>query len=183
MIIDVILLILIIIAIFKGLRRGLIVAVFSFIAFIVGLVAALKLSAVVASYLDDAINISARWLPFLSFALVFLLVILLVRMLAALVESTVEVAMLGWANRLGGIVLYTLLYIVIFSIVLFFATQMNFFGEDTLEQSVSYPLIRPVGPVVIDAIGALLPWFKDMFSDLQEFFGRLSEKVPPAQEP
>lgn len=180
MIIDVTLLVLMIMAIVKGLRRGLIVALFSFIAFIVGLVAALKLSAVVASYLDDAINVSARWLPFLSFALVFLLVVLLVRMVAALVESTIEMAMLGWANRIGGMLLYALLYLVIFSIILFFATEMNFFEEETLNQSVTYPAIRPVGPVVIDAIGTLLPWFKDMFSDLQEFFDRLSDKVPPA---
>jgi membrane protein required for colicin V production len=180
MVIDVILLVLMIIAIFKGLRRGLIVAVFSFIAFIVGLVAALKLSTVVASYLDDAVNISAKWLPFLSFALVFLLVVLVVRMIAALVESTIELAMLGWANRIGGILLYSLLYIVIFSIILFFATQMNFFEQQTLDQSVTYPFIRPVGPVVIDSIGTILPWFKDMFSELQEFFGRLSEEVPPS---
>ena len=63
MIIDIVLLILTIGAIVKGLQRGLVVAVFSLIAWIVGLAAAMKLSAVVADRLKDSVNLSARWLP------------------------------------------------------------------------------------------------------------------------
>ena len=70
--IDIIFAILIIIAIFKGLRRGFIVAVFSIIGFIVGLAAALKLSALVAVYLQNSIAVAGKWLPFISFALVFI---------------------------------------------------------------------------------------------------------------
>ncbi|HTE27600.1 CvpA family protein [Flavitalea sp.] len=178
MIIDIILLGLMIMAVVKGLQRGFIVALFSMIAFIVGLVAALKLSTVVAAYLDDSINVSARWLPFLAFGLVFIVVVLLVRLLAAVIQSTMELAMLGWVNRIAGIFLYAIMYILIFSVLLFFAVQMNFFNQDTLDSSSTYVYIKPVGPFVIDGIGVLLPWFKDMFAELQEFFGRLSEKVP-----
>jgi membrane protein required for colicin V production len=179
MLIDIIFFGSMVMAVFKGIQRGLIVALFSMIAFIVGLVAALKLSTVVAAYLDDSINVSARWLPFLSFALVFIIVVLLVRLLAALLQSTIEMAMLGWANRLGGILLYAIMYIMIFSVILFFAVQMNFLSHDTLANSVTYTYIKPVGPFVIDGIGVVLPWFKDMFSELQGFFTRLSEEVPP----
>ncbi|RYY22709.1 MAG: CvpA family protein [Chitinophagaceae bacterium] len=178
MLVDIILLGLMIMAVVKGLQRGFIVALFSMIAFIVGLVAALKLSTVVAAYLDDSINVSSRWLPFLAFALVFLVVVLLVRLLAAVIQSTIELAMLGWVNRVAGIFLYAVMYILIFSVLLFFAVQMHFFDEATLEASATYPYIKPVGPFVIDGIGTLLPWFKDMFAELQGFFDRLSEKVP-----
>ena len=51
MIIDIIFVILIVLALLQGYRRGLIVAVFSLISIIVGLAAAIKLSAVVANYL------------------------------------------------------------------------------------------------------------------------------------
>jgi membrane protein required for colicin V production len=178
MLIDVILVGLLIMAVFKGLQRGLIVALFSMIAFIVGLVAAMKLSTVVAAYLDDSINVSARWLPFIAFGLVFIGVVLLVRLLAALLQSSVEMAMLGWANRLGGVLLYAIMYVIIFSVILFYAVELDFVAPDTLSNSITYAFIRPVGPFVIDSIGTLMPWFRDMFSDLQEFFGRLSEKVP-----
>src|SRR5687768_8280805 len=148
MLIDIIVIALMVMAVVKGLSRGFIVALFSMIAFVVGLIAALKLSTVVAEYLDDSINVSARWLPFLAFGLVFIGVVLLVRLLAAVVESTIEMAMLGWVNRIAGIILYAVLYIMIFSVLLFFATQMKFFDEDTLENSATYPYIKPVGPFV-----------------------------------
>src|SRR3982751_1020087 len=110
MIIDIIVIGLMIMAIFKGIQRGFIVALFSMIAFVVGLIAAVKLSTVVAAWLDDSINVSARWLPFLAFMLVFIVVVLLVRLLAALLQSTLELAMLGWANRLAGVLLYMVMY-------------------------------------------------------------------------
>ena len=178
MIIDIILLGLMIMAVVKGLKRGFVVALFSMIAFILGLVAALKLSTVVAAYLDDSINVSARWLPFLAFGLVFIVVVLLVRLMAAVIQSTMELALLGWVNRIAGIFLYAIMYILIFSVLLFFAVQMNFIDQDTLDGSSTFPYIQPVGPFVIDGIGVLVPWFKDMFAELQEFFGRLSDKVP-----
>jgi len=179
MLIDIVLLVLMIMAVVKGVKRGFIVALFSMIAFVVGLIAALKLSTVVAAYLDKSINVSARWLPFLAFGIVFIGVVLLVRLLAALIESTLEVAMLGWANRIAGVLLYAIMYIMIFSVLLFFAVQMRFLNQETLDRSTAYPIIKPFGPFVIDGIGALLPWFKDMFAELQAFFSRLAEQVPP----
>jgi membrane protein required for colicin V production len=90
-----------VIALFKGFQKGLILAFFSIIAFIIGLAAALKFSVIVADYLKDSVNISAKWLPFIAFALVFFAVVLLVRLGAKLVEKTFQAMMLGWLNR-GG---------------------------------------------------------------------------------
>ena len=97
--IDIIYAILIILALFKGYRRGLIIAVFSFAGFIVGLAAALKLSVFVADHLKDSVNISAKILPFISFALVFIAAILLIHFGAKLIEKLFEMAALGWAVR------------------------------------------------------------------------------------
>lgn len=103
MIIDIIYAILLVLAIIKGFQRGLIVGIFSFVALVVGLAAALKLSTVVAGYIGDSVHISAEWLPFISFLVVFIGVVLLIRLGAKAIESAVEVVMLGWLNRIGGI--------------------------------------------------------------------------------
>src|SRR6476646_1008719 len=121
MIIDLIFAIIVVVAIFKGYRRGLIVGIFSFIAVIVGLAAAIKLSVVVAGYLGRAVKISDQWLPVIAFAIVFIGVALLVRLGANFIQRTAEVAMLGCLNRLGGILLYLAMYIAVFSVVLFYA--------------------------------------------------------------
>ena len=174
MIVDIIAVALLVLAIFKGTRNGLIVAVFSFLSFFIGLAAALKLSAVVADYLSESTNISQRWLPVLAFAIVFFVVVLLVRLGAKALETAMSAVMLGWLNKLGGIVFYILLYLFIFSIVLFYATQLNIIKPATIDTSVTYPVVYPIAPEAMKILGGVIPWFKDMFAELENFFGNLS---------
>lgn len=180
MIIDIIVAIVIILGAFKGFRQGLIIALFSVIAFIIGLAAALKLSAVVAEHIGNTVEVSDKWLPIISFAVVFFIVVLLVRLGARFIEKTVEFAMLGWLNRIGGILLYTGLYILIFSILLFYADQLGFIKPETKNESVTYSYIQPWGPKLMDSLGKIIPVFKGMFQDLEDFFDSVSKQVPPA---
>lgn len=176
MFIDIVCLLLLVWAVFKGLRNGLVVAVFSFLAFVIGLAAALKLSTVAAAYIDQNSNISARWLPFIAFAAVFLIVVFLVRLGAKAIEGVLRVAMLGWANRLGGVVLYALIYLFILSVILFYAEQLHLIKPETIKASIVYPYLQPLGPKIINALAYIIPWFRDMFDELEHFFEGLSPK-------
>jgi len=180
MILDIIVAVILILAVIKGYRQGLIVALFSFIALIIGIAAAMKLSVVAAGYIGKAVDISDKWLPIISFAVVFLIAVLLVRLGAKFIQKTVELAMLGWVNRAGGILLYAGLYIIIFSVLLFYADQMNFIKPETKRESVTYSYIQPWGPKLIDGVGKIIPVFKGMFQDLEDFFDNVSKEVPPA---
>ena len=170
MFLDIIVVILLVLALWKGIRNGLILGIFSFLAFIIGLAAAMKLSAVAADYIGQNVSVSERWLPILAFAAVFLVVVLLVRLGAKALESVVELATLGWLNRLGGVVLFALIYLVIFSILLFYADRLQLINPGTREASVSFPLLQPLGPFIIDGLGVVVPFFRDMFSELNTFF-------------
>jgi membrane protein required for colicin V production len=177
MLIDLIFAVLLVLAIIKGYQKGLIIAVFSIIAFIIGLAAALKLSAVVADYLKDSVNVSAKWLPFLAFAVVFFIVVILVRLGATLIEKAFQVVLLGWLNRIGGIVLYAALYLIILSIFIFYAEKLQLLKPATIESSQTYNFIQPWGPKLMNNIGRLIPVFKDMFTELGDFFNSLSNKI------
>lgn len=177
MILDLIFVVLLVLAIFKGYRRGLIVGIFSFIAIIVGLAAAIKLSTIVAGYIGQAVNVSDEWLPVISFAVVFIIIVLLVRLGANAIQRTVEIAMLGWVNRLGGIILYAALYIMVFSVVLFYAEKVHLLKQPTIDKSVTYSFVQPWGPKAINAFGSVIPWFRDMFSELEQFFDGISKKA------
>ena len=177
MLIDLVFAALIMMAIFKGYQKGLIIAVFSIIAFILGLAAALKLSTVIADYLKESVSVSARWLPFIAFALVFFAVIILVRLGAKLIEKAFQIALLGWVNRIGGILLYAALYIIILSIFIFYAEKLTLLKPATIQSSLTYEFIRPWGPKVMDNFGKLIPPFKDMFTQLGDFFNGLSNKI------
>jgi membrane protein required for colicin V production len=170
MIIDIIFFILFVLAIFKGISRGLIVAIFSFFAIIIGVAAAMKLSYIVANWLQQSFNLSGKWLSLLSFLIVLIGVILLVRWVANLIQAALNVAMLGWLNKLGGIVLYLFIYLFVYSILLFYLTRMNIIKEETISASKTYSLIEPFGPKAIDALGSIIPVFKNIFQQLSDFF-------------
>ncbi|OLY94083.1 membrane protein required for colicin V production [Cnuella takakiae] len=166
---------LLVLALFKGWRNGLVMAIFSFLAVVVGLAAAVKLSAVAAEYLGQNVSVSERWLPFLAFALVFLGVVLLVKLGARLIEKSLQAVMLGWANRIGGFLFYALLYLFVFSVLLFYAAKLNLVQPATQAASTTYPYLSELGPKVIDGLGVVLPFFKDMFTQLEGFFEGLAK--------
>lgn len=174
MLIDIVVVILGLLAIYKGFTRGFVLAIFSLFSFIIGLAAALKLSALVAVYLGRNINLAQRWLPFLAFAAVFIFVVIVVRLGAKAIQGMLEMAMLGWLNRVLGVVLYSILYFFIFSIVLFYAVQMNILKHETISASVTYPWMAPFGPRVVGWLAEIVPLFENMFLELKNFFGHFA---------
>ena len=103
----------------------------------------------------------------------------MVRLGAGLIEKTAELVLLGWVNKLGGIILYMALYTVMLSVLLFYAEKINVISAATIASSQTYPFIQPWGPKTINAIGSLIPVFKDMFLQLENFFAGISGKIQP----
>lgn len=177
MFIDFLFCILMATAIFKGYSRGLVVAVFSLLAFFIGLVAAMKLSASVAVWLQDKSGTTTNWMPFIAFVLVMAVVMLVIRFGAKLVEKAMGFAMLGWLNKIGGILFYAVLYTIFFSIILFFAKNLGLLSDYTIQNSRTYDFIAPWGPRSIDAIGSVMPVFKGLFSQLEHFFDKAAHRM------
>ena len=174
MIIDLVYLFVIILSLVQGYRHGLIVGFFSLVAIIIGLAAAIKLSSVVAEWLGHSGKVGAQWIPIISFAVVFIGVVILIRLGAHLLERIVKTVMLGWANKIGGMIFYLAIYTIVFSILLFYLEKMDLIPPATTAKSITYPIIHAWGPKVIDAFGNILPIFKNMFHDLEDFFNRVS---------
>jgi len=177
MFIDIAYIVVLFFAVLKGLRRGLIIGFFSTIAFIIGLAAALKLAAVVAVKLRGSVHEPSRWWPVLSFILVFAIVVWLVRLLANFLDATVKLALLGWLNRLCGAIFYIFVYTIIFSAILFFVVQLGIINEVGIARSRTYRFVQPAAPWVMDSFAKLLPFLKNMFTELQDFFESVSKRL------
>ena len=113
-----------ILAIFKGLRKGFILGIFSLLAFIIGLAAALKLSAVVAVYLQKSSNAS-RWLPVLSFILCFYCGISNCWLGARLIKKTLILQCLDGSTDWEGW-FCILLFIRLYSALFYFLLKSSF---------------------------------------------------------
>jgi len=180
MLIDIIFAALLLMAIIKGYSKGLIVAVFSVIALIVGLAAALKLSAVTANWLKGTVHVAAKWLPILAFIIVFVVAVLLVRLGAKALEKISELAWLGWVNKLGGILLYLVLYTLLYSVALFYLNKIHLLEPAAIASSKTYHYILPWAPWVTEEMGKWIPVFKNIFSELEDFFAKLPASHPAA---
>jgi membrane protein required for colicin V production len=177
MLIDILYVLVLIMAIFNGLRKGFVVGIFSFFAIIIGLAAALKLSVVVARYFEHNVASGTKWIPVLSFILVLITVIFLVGLLAKLIKKTLQFALLGWLDSLGGMILYIILYTIIFSILLFYAEKAIILSPDVIDNSKTYSYISPWGIKAMDNLGKIIPVFKNMFTELEDFFSAVAKKA------
>ncbi len=165
------------IAVWRGYRKGFVIALFSVFALIVGIAAALKFSTIMADVIENHISASTKWIPTLSFIMVFLLSAMLVHWCGKLIESALKLTLLGWANRLCGALLYMIMYALVFSVLLFYAEKINLFNSDTTLHSKVCPLIEPFAPKLIDGFGKIVPIFKDMFKELETFFEIVKSKL------
>jgi membrane protein required for colicin V production len=177
MIIDIVFIVLLIIAFLKGAKIGLIQSLFTFLAFLVGLAAAIKFSAIVANHLAHQTTIGSKWIPFISFILIFAVVVILVRALGRFIEKANEMIMMGWINKIGGVLLYLFLYGIIFSILLFYLKNLGILKPTTIEASKFYPYLSPLAPDALNILGNIIPFFKDLFGQLERYFYLVSKNL------
>lgn len=170
MVIDILFAGALIFALIKGFQKGFVIALFSFVAYFIGLAAALKLSSSVGNYLVKDGVAPSWWLPVVSFLIVFAIVILLVNILARVIKSFLKILTLGWLDRLSGILIYVLLYTFILSILLFYAFQIGWISESEAASSKTWVYIEPLAPSMVEFTGKLIPFFANLFDALKEFF-------------
>ncbi len=175
--IDSLFYIIIVLAFIRGWRKGLIIAFISMICGLAGLAAAVKLSAVLATHMKSDLHMTGRWLPVIAFILVFILVILIITWFGKLLEKLIKLILLEWLNKLGGILLFVVLYLSVYSVMLFYGTQTRFISKHAIENSHFYSVIAPLGPAVIRFIAGFIPLGQDMFISLEGFFDRIAHNI------
>ena len=92
-------------------------------------------------------------------------------------EKTAEMVLMGWLNKFGGVCLFLILYGMIFSVILFYGTEMNFISQSTINSSIFYSYISPLAPGIINGLGKVIPIFKDLFKQLEHYFEGVSNKI------
>ena len=175
--IDIFSFVILFLAVIQGWRKGLILGLLSLVCGLIGLAAAVKLSSILAIHMKGSLHLSNRWLPVVAFFIVFILVILLIQGLGRILERLVNLVLLGWLNKLAGIGLFIILYLSVYSIILFYGTKTGFISKPPIRDSHFYTLIAPIGPTIIRFITGFIPWGQDMFTTLEGFFGEVANNI------
>ena len=178
MILDIIGITLLIALFIQGYRKGIIVALFSLLGIVLGVICALKLSAKLGTYLFDKGWVTSGWAQIVSYVILFIGVAWLVRMGGKFLQKTFETVMLGLPNRLAGGLIYGFLAAFIWSSCLWLANQVHMISPETLAASKTFSYFTPLAPWVFAHVGEILPFAKNIFTDLQEFFEGVNKQLP-----
>jgi membrane protein required for colicin V production len=123
------------------------------------------------------LHLSSRWLPVIAFVTVFILVLIIIHLTGKLLEKILQLILLGWLNKLGGILLFLVLYLSIYSIILFYGIQTQVISKRAMDDSHFYSLIAPLGPAVIRFLTGFIPYGQDMFHALEGFFAEVARDI------
>lgn len=176
MTLDWIYIILLAFSLYRGYRKGIILSAFSFLAILVGIAAASKLSAGLVTQFGHGDISFIKWLPLLAYLIVFLLIAFIVRRVGRLLQKSIEMVALGSINRLLGALFSAFLLSIVFSLFLWLLTLMGLLSADKTS-SFTYTLLEPLAPHIFEGIGTLIPWFKEGFHDLNLFFGKVNSNL------
>ena len=163
-ILDIILLICFIPAVIQGFRKGFISQVIAIISIIVGAWLSFKFAATVSQWIAQYIQGSEQVLKIVSFAIIFIVVAAGLALIGRLIEGTVKLIMLGWLNKLLGI-LFSLLKagLIVGLVIMAFCSLNNTFGfvsGETIKDSVLFTPLRDLAYTVFPYLKELLFWNK-----------------------
>lgn len=175
MTIDIIFLIIFLWAFYRGFVKGFIFSVFSFLAFFIGIIAALKFVHTVSVMMQGWFDINSKYLPFIAFIFVFIGIIFLIKFLAKLLTGFINLIQLKLINKIAGGLLSVFIFFFIFSTLLWLFNQVNLISPEIKVSSYAYPLIEPLAPAVINTVGELIPFIKGTFQSLESFFEELAK--------
>lgn len=163
-IVDIILLICFVPALVQGLRKGFISQVIAIISIIAGVCVSARFTASASTWLAQYIEGSEQVLKVISFALIFIAVIAILAILGRLLEGTVKLIMLGWLNRLLGMVLSLVKAgLIVGLVIMAFCSLNNTFSlvsEEVLNGSVLFPPLKNMAYTVFPYLKELLFWNK-----------------------
>lgn len=155
-----------IIAILQGYRNGLIKAVVSFFSLFIGLILAFQCAGYVADLLKAHTKIASHWLPFIAFLVVLIGVMILLKMITGILQQSAEWLLLGWLNKLLGMVLYAIIYGTILSAFLYFMILLGVIEKDTIKDSFSFSYLESWWPYFMKKLSLWVPSIKTSLTSL-----------------
>ena len=160
----------------RGFFKGFVVAVFSVVGLILGIAVSLRLSQSLAAWLTQKGIGSGAWIVVLAYVALFVCVVIIVNIIARLVQKLMENMMLGIVNKLAGGVLYALFSILLCSTLFWLTAKAGLLSAETVNSSKTYPYVAPIAPWLAEHTGGFMPFVKNSFAALQQFFDSIPAK-------
>ena len=160
-ILDIILLICFVVAIFQGVRKGFIAQAISIISIVLGIWASARFTDIVTGWISQFITASEQVLKLVSFTIILVIIFLLLAAIGKLLEGMFQLVMLGWLNKLLGAVFALIKVGLIIGIIILafnsLNTTFNFMDEAKFSDSILYMPLKQLANEVF-------PYLKEMLT-------------------
>lgn len=139
-------------AIFMGVRKGFVLQVTAVLALLLGIYLSFKFSYLMAKWITD-FGVGAKAVSIVSFSLTFIGVVVAARLLGSILDRVVHITLLGWLNRLLGVVFAAVKMALVTSIILFILNsidkELQFMPRQQMQKSKFYKPVSNLAPAVL----------------------------------
>ncbi len=152
-----------------GFRKGLIIELFMFLALFLGLYASIRFSDFFSGLLLEWFDSDSKYLPVISFTILFLLVGAMVYFAGKTIEKIVKVVQLSLVNKFAGALFgglkFALLVGGLILVVEAYEEKANFIDEETKEESLLYLPLKKATVGMIPALGESTMFLKNALKE------------------
>ncbi len=183
---DILILVPIIYAAYKGFKHGLIIEVFTLLALVVGLYAGIHLSDGVSKWLKETFGWTSEYLPVISFTITFLAVGAMVYFAGKAIERVIKAVNLTPVNKFFGLFFAALkmTYFVSVGIVLIesYDEKSHFFPVEKKESSLLYNPVKKISTTTIPGMNESRIFLQNAFKEESDSTGLTVEEIIEAKE-
>jgi membrane protein required for colicin V production len=160
--IDIIIGVLLFLAAINGFRRGFISEVASLAALIFGIWGAIEFSYITSDFLVEKFHLETEYLNIISFIVTFAVIVILIHIIGSSLTKFMEIAMMGFINKMAGLLFGFLRSALIISILLLVLNhidnEIKILPEKAKRESQLYEPVKNFAP-------SLLPFVQSWISN------------------
>ena len=153
---------------FIGFKEGILNSIFRVFSILIALMVAFKFSPIITEMLEKGFNIYNPLMFIVGFIVSFFVSMWILRWVGNLITTGMEVIHVNLINQgIGGIVV-GFLFVVLYSIVLWFADSAGVISAQTKTQSRTFAYLEPLPQKTFAVLGDLKPTFSRFFNKTNE---------------
>ena len=180
--IDIIISILLLLAVYKGFKNGLIKEIISLISLVAGIYIAVNFSFYVEKHLSKSLSKYDEFVSIISFVLVFLIVFLSLKLAGVIMSKLAHSLQLGLLNKTLGLLFGLSKALLIISIVLFEITHLsetlgNILPKKQVKNSVLYKPVYDITPTLSPIAKKKLGWSKNLKESIKKTTKEVKELI------
>ncbi len=154
---------------YKGFSKGLIIELATLIALLLGIYISAHFSDYTADFLRQKLDFHSEYMSIISFSLTFIGVVFLVMIFGKSLEKVINVLLLGFVNKILGGVFGLIKVSFVLSILIFILTtfqiEEKIIDQNIQDESLLYPPIKLIAPMVFPVIKESNVDFLDKLDD------------------